>query len=388
MKEIYLDNAATTAVEPDVFKAMEPYLKERFGNPSTPYKIGRQVHEELEEAREKIASLFNATKKEIVFTSCGSESNNQAIKGIADANKKKGNHIITSVVEHHAVLETCKFLEKKGYEITYLPVDKEGFVLVEDVKKAIKKETILISIMLANNEVGTIEPVAKIGNIAKENGIYMHTDAVQVVGVAPINVDELNVDLLSISAHKFYGPKGVGMLYLRKGTKITPLIHGGHQENRKRAGTENVAGIIGMAKAMEIAINGIDENNNKISKLRDKLIEGLLSNIDYTFLNGPKDKRLPNNANIGFQYIEGESILLNLEQKGIYASTGSACSSDTLDPSHVLIAVGLPHEKAHGCIRMSLSKHTTEVDIDTVIKEFPPIIEKLRAMSPLYEKVR
>jgi cysteine desulfurase len=388
MKEIYLDNAATTPIDPKVVEAMEPYLREYYGNPSAIYKVGREARNALDEARDKVAHYLGAESREIVFTSCGTESDNFAIKGVAFANKGKGNHIITSAIEHHAVLETCHFLEKQGFEVTYLPVDDKGMIHPEDVKKAIRPSTILISIMHANNEIGTVMPVAEIGKIAKEHKIYMHTDAVQTLGALPVNVNDLNVDLLSLSAHKFYGPKGVGLLYIRRGTRMVPLIHGGQQERRRRAGTENVAEIIAMSKAIEMAVENMPENSKRISALRDKLIKGLMDAVDYTRLNGHPTSRLPNNVNIGFEFIEGESILLNLDSLGIYASTGSACSSSTLEASHVLLAIGLKHEIAHGSIRMTLGKHTTEEDIEVVLKELPPIIEKLRSMSPLYEKAR
>lgn len=388
MREIYLDNAATTPVDPEVYKSMKPYFSKEYGNPSTIYRLGRHNHAAIEEAREKVSSFIGADPKEIVFTSCGTESDNFALKGVAFANKEKGNHIITTAIEHHAVLEPCHFLEKQGFEVTYIPVDKNGMVDPKEVEKAIKPQTILISVMHANNEIGTIQPVAEIGEIAKKNKIYMHTDAVQTVGHIPVNVDDLNVDLLALSAHKFYGPKGVGALYIRRGTKMVSLLQGGDQERRRRAGTENVAGIIGLAKALEISIEEIEQTSRRVTVLRDKLIKGLMENVEYTRLNGHPTKRLPNNVNIGFEFIEGESILLNFDQLGIYASTGSACSSATLEPSHVLLAIGRPHELAHGSIRMTLGKYTTEEDIDTVIKELPPIVEKLRAMSPLYEKAR
>lgn len=387
MKEIYLDHAATTPIDPRVIEAMEPFLRTHYGNPSTIYKLGQKTRNAIDEARDKVAHYLGAQSKEIVFTACGTESDNFALKGVAFANKDKGNHIITDSIEHHAVLEPCHFLEKQGFEVTYLPVDEYGLVNPEDVKKAIRPETILISVMHANNEIGTIEPISEIGAIAKEHDIYMHTDAVQTIGAVPVNVDDLNVDLLSISAHKFYGPKGVGAQYIRRGTKMVSLIHGGEQERRRRAGTENVAGIVGLAKALELAVEEMCESSKRIKGLRDMLINGLLE-VDYTKLNGHPEKRLPNNANIGFEFIEGESILLNLDALNIYASTGSACSSSTLEPSHVLLAIGLPHEIAHGSLRMTLGKHSTEEDIKTVIKELPPIVERLRVMSPLYEKVR
>ena len=385
MKEIYLDNAATTPTDPLVAEAMAPYINTKYGNPSTIYKIGRENRNVVEGCRDSIAAHLGAEPREIYFTSCGTESDNFAIKGMAWAKKDKGNHIITSSVEHHAVIETCKYLEKTGFEVTYLPVDEYGAVKAEDVKKAVKSETILISVMHGNNEIGTIQPVKEIGEFARERNITMHTDAVQTVGHLPVNVGELNADLLSLSAHKFYGPTGVDALYIKNGIKITPLLHGGEQERRRRAGTENVAGIVGMTKALDLAVENMVDENKREAVLRDKLIDGLMK-LEYTKLNGHPGKRLPNNVNIAFQYVEGESIILNLDALGIYVSTGSACSSATLEPSHVLINCGLPHEIAHGSIRFSLGRETTEEDIDTVIRELPPVIEKLRAMSPLYEE--
>ncbi len=386
MKHIYLDNAATTATDPEVVDAMLPYFSEYYGNPSSIYSFSRKAKAAVEDARNIIASFIGANNKEIVFTSGGSESDNFALKGIAFANKQKGNHIITSTIEHHAVINTCKFLEKLGYEVIYLPVDGNGLINPNDVKNAITEKTILISIMHANNEVGTIQPIAEIGKIARENKIYFHTDAVQTFGHIPVNVDDLNVNLLSISAHKLYGPKGIGALYIRKGTKITPIIHGGDQERKRRASTENVPGIVGFGKAVEIANTNMNNESKRQTTLRDKLVNTILKNIKDVRLNGHPTKRLPNNINISFEGIEGESIMLNLDMEGISASTGSACSSSSLKPSHVLLALDLSHELAHGSLRLSLGKHTKAEDIDYVIQVLPKVVEKLRAMSPLYKK--
>jgi len=383
---IYLDHAATTPADPAVVNAMQPYFAEKFGNPSTIYKIGREVRGALDEARDKIADFIGADSSEIIFTSCGTESDNLALIGSAFANENKGNHIIASSVEHHAVIEPMKFLARRGFEVTYLPVDEFGQVDPAEVEKAITDKTILISVMHANNEIGTIQPVAEIGQIAKERGIIFHTDAVQTICSVPVNVDDIGANLLAISAHKFYGPKGVGALYVRKGTKMVAHIYGGAQERRKRAGTENVPGIIGMAKAIEIAAGRMENDAVRIAMLRDKLIDGLLSGVEESHLNGHPTKRLPNNVNIAFRYVEGESMLLNLDAHGIYASTGSACSSSTLEPSHVLLAIGLPHEVAHGSLRFTLGRSTTESQISAVIEKLPPIVERLRMMSPLYKK--
>lgn len=383
---IYLDNAATTYADPEVVKAMQPYLNDKFGNPSTIYKIGREVRAAIDDARHTMASFIGADDAEIVFTSGGTESNNLALIGAAFANETKGNHIIALSIEHHAVVEPLNFLAKRGFDVTYVPVDKEGLVDPEEIKKAITDKTIIISVMHANNEIGTIEPVNEIGKIAKEKGIIFHTDAVQTIGAVPVNVDEIGCDLLSMSAHKFYGPKGVGALYIRKGTRLVSHLHGGDQERRRRAGTENVAGIIGMAKAIEIASKRIKEDSVRISGLRDKLIDGLLNSIEDSSLNGHPTKRLPNNVNIAFRFIEGESMLLSLDAQDIYASTGSACSSSTLEASHVLLAIGLPHEIAHGSLRFTLGRTTTAEQIEIVIEKLKPIIERLRMMSPLAQK--
>jgi cysteine desulfurase len=386
MSNIYLDHAATCPTDPEVVKAMLPYFSEQYGNPSSIYAISQIAKNALEQSREILAKAIGAEPKEIVFTSGGSESDNFAIKGTAHALQQKGNHIITSQIEHHAVLYTCKYLEKNGYDVTYVPVDKDGLINVAELEKAIRPQTILITIMHANNEIGTIQPIREIGAIAHKHGIKFHTDAVQTFGHIPVNVDKLNVDLLSISGHKFYGPKGVGALYIRKGTKITPLIHGGDQERRRRASTENVPGIVGLGKATEISLAIMDKQTKRQTKMRNGFIQTILEKIPDSRLNGHAVKRLPNNINISFEGIEGESILLNLDMCGIAASTGSACSSSSLEPSHVLLSIGLPHELAHGSVRFSLGKQTRQAELDQVAEILPGIIEKLRAMSPLYNK--
>ncbi len=386
MRRIYLDYAATTPMHPEVLKAMQPYFSDAFGNPSSVYSYGQEAKAAMDAARANVAGFIGARNEEIVFTGGGTEADNFAIKGVAYANNSKGNHIITSTIEHHAVLETCRFLEKDGYQVTYLTVDDFGMVNPEDVRKAITSKTILISIMQANNEIGTIEPIAEIGAIARGAGIYFHTDAVQTLGHIPVNVNELKVDLLAVSAHKLYGPKGVGALYIRKGTKVTPLIHGGEQEKNRRASTENVPGIVGFGKAVELARLEIDEEAERLTALRNRLIDGLLTNIEYVRLNGHPVTRLPNNVNISVSYVEGESMVLNLDLDSICASTGSACSSSSLEPSHVLIAIRLPHELAYGSLRFTLGKWTTENDIERVLTILPGIVNKLRVMSPLYRK--
>ena len=386
MKMIYLDHAATTATDPEVLEAMLPYFHEHYGNPSSIYSMSRVSKNAIENAREIVANALGANPKEIVFTSSGSECDNFAIKGVALAKQQKGNHIITSSIEHHAVLYTCKFLEKNGFTVTYLPIDQDGIVKLDELEKAITPQTILITVMHANNEIGTIQPIRQIGEIARKNGITFHTDAVQTFGHIPVNVDNLNVDILSISGHKFYGPKGVGALYIRKGIKITPLIHGGDQERRRRASTENVPGIIGLGKAVEIAGKVMKSEAIRQTKLRDEFIRAILDNIDNARLNGHPFLRLPNNVNISFEGIEGESILLNLDIERIAASTGSACSSSSLEPSHVLLSIGLTHEFAHGSVRFSLGKQTTKDELDYVVEALPGIVKKLRAMSPLYKK--
>ncbi len=388
IRGVYMDHAATTYTKKEVLEEMLPFFTEYFGNPSSVHKYGRDVRKHVDTARERVAKALGALPEEIYFTAGGSEADNWAVKGIAYANKSKGNHIITTNIEHHALLHTCEYLEKEGFEVTYLPVDEDGLVSVEDVKNAITDKTILISIMYANNEIGTIQPIEEIGKLAREKGIYFHTDAVQAVGSVKIDVKEQNIDMLSLSAHKFYGPKGIGVLYVRKGVKLINFVHGGAQERGRRAGTENVPGIIGLGKAIELATENLEESSKRIMGLRDKLIKGVMDKIPYTRLNGHSVKRLPGNANFSFQYIEGESLLLNLDMKGIAGSSGSACTSGSLDPSHVLLAIGLPHEIAHGSLRLSLGAVNTEEDIDYVLEVLPEIVERLRQMSPLYEKVK
>ncbi len=386
MKRIYLDNAATTPTDPEVVKAMLPYFSVNFGNPSSLHTFGQEAKRAIEEERDRIASFIGASPEEIVFTSGGTESDNLALKGVALAGRGRGDHIITTVVEHHAVLETCHYLEKEGFRVTYLAVDDLGIVDPESVKKAITDKTILISVMHANNEIGSIQPIGEIGAIAAERGIPLHTDAVQTFGHLPISVDELNVSLLSASAHKLYGPKGVGILYIRKGTKIKPIMHGGEQERGRRASTHNVPGIVGLGKAVELAAQSLQEEREGLSRLRDKFIHGVLSRIEQTGLNGHPVQRLPNNVSVCVSYIEGEAMILRLDMMGIACSSGSACSSSSLEPSHVLTAIGLPHEAAHGALRFSLGRYTTEEDIDAVLEILPGIVEKLRSISPLYKK--
>jgi cysteine desulfurase len=388
MRRIYLDHAATTPTRPEVVKAMLPYFTEAFGNPSSIHSYGQEAKGAVEEARAKVAEFIGARSEEIVFTSGGTEADNCALKGVAYASENKGNHIITTLIEHPAVLEARKFLEKRGLRITYLPVDRYGLVDPDDVKKAITNKTILISVMHANNEVGTIEPLEQIGEIAKEAGIRLHSDAVQTVGHIPVNVDELKVDLLSISAHKFYGPKGVGALYVRKGTKLVSLMQGGEQEKRRRAGTENVPGIVGLGRAVELAGQEMDKETERLADLRDKLIKGLMEGIDHIRLNGHPTRRLPNNVNVSVDFVEGESVLLNLDLEGICASTGSACSSANLEPSHVLLALGVPAEQAHCSLRFTLGRENTETHVERVLEVLPGIVTKLRAMSPLLKNPR
>lgn len=387
MRKIYLDYAATTPAHPEVVKEMLPYFNEIYGNPSSIYQLAQKAKGAIEEARERVARLLNAKVEEIVFTSGGTEADNMAIKGIAYANKKRGNHIVTSKIEHHAVLNTCKWLEKQGFKVTYVSVDKYGVVDLDELKKSLTDKTILISIMHANNEVGTIEPIPEIARIAREKGIYFHTDAVQTVGKIPVDVKELGVDLLSLSGHKIYGPKGVGALYIKRGTKIDSLIHGGHHERNKRAGTENVPGIVGLGKACEIVMKEEIGESERIKKLRDMLYQGLRERIDEIALNGHPEKRLPGILNICVKYVEGESMLINLDLEGICASSGSACTSGSLEPSHVLLAMGIPPEISHGSLRFSLGKDTRKEDIERVIEVLPAIVEKLRAMSPFGKKV-
>ncbi len=385
MERIYLDYAATTGCDLEVLEAMKPYFTEKFGNASSIHSFGQEAKKGMEDARGALADFIGAKPEEIVFNSGGSEADNHAIFGVAGALQKKGNHIIASVIEHHAVLEPCKLLEKRGYQVTYIKVNNEGLVDAQEVKKAITDKTILISIMHANNEIGTVQPIAEIGKIAREKEITFHTDAVQAVGHIPVNVNELDVDLLSLAAHKFYGPKGVGALYIRKGTRVHNFLHGGDQERGRRASTSNVSGIIGLGKAIELCKEKIEQESAAQIQLRDALIKGLLAKIPRSYLNGHPTQRLPNNVNISFEYIEGESILLNLDMMGIAASTGSACTSSSLEPSHVLLAIGRTHEIAHGSLRFSMGRWTKKSDIDYVLETLPPIVDKLRKMSPLYD---
>lgn len=385
MKNVYMDYSATTYVKPEVLEEMLPYFTEKFGNPSSFYGISRVTKMAIDKAREQIAKSLNCLPAEVYFTGGGSEADNWAIKGIASAHKNKGNHIITTKVEHHAVINTCEYLEKNGFDVTYLDVDEEGFISIDDLKNAITDKTILVSIMFANNEIGTIQPIKEIGEICKEKKVFFHTDAVQAVGNIPVDVKELNIDMLSLAGHKIYGPKGIGVLYIKKGIKIDNLIHGGGQEKNRRAGTENIASIVGLGKALELATGNLEAHMEKMTILRDKLMDGLLK-VPYTRLNGPRgDKRLPGNVNVCFRFIEGESILLSLDFKGVCASSGSACTSGSLDPSHVLLAIGLPHEIAHGSLRLSMGEGSTEEDVDYVLEVVPPIIERLRNMSPLWD---
>jgi len=384
MNPIYMDYAATTPTDQRVVEAMLPYFGEIYGNPSSLHGFGQEARAAMEGARAKIAAFLGAKPAEIVFTSGGTESDNFAIKGVAWVNRKKGDHVITSAIEHHAVLETCRFLEKEGFRVTYLPVDGDGLVDPADVVKAITDRTTLISIMHANNEIGTIEPIAEIGRIAKGKGICFHTDAVQTFGHLPFTVDELNIDLLSASAHKLYGPKGMGLLYIRKGTRITPLVHGGDQESGRRASTQNVPGIVGFGKAVELAAATLHEEVARLTSLRDRFIQGILERLDGIRLNGHPARRLPNNINLSVESVEGEGMILSLDMMGIACSTGSACSSSSLEPSHCLLAIGLPHELSHGSLRFSLGMYTKEGDIDAVLEALPQVVGRLRAMSPLY----
>ncbi len=388
MGRIYLDYAATTPVHPEVVKAMLPYFSDVFGNPSAIYSYGQEAAAALEEARAKVAGLIGSRSEEIVFTSGGTEADNMALIGVANAMRSRGNHIITTAIEHHAIIETAKFLEKNGFELTYLGVDDQGIVDPDDVRRAITDKTTLVSVMLANNELGTIQPLAEISRITRQAGVYLHTDAVQAVGRIPVNVDELGVDLLSMSAHKLYGPKGVGALYIRKGVRMDPITHGGGQERARRSGTQNVAGIVGLSRATELAGQEMAAEAERLTPLRDRLIQGILKGIDHSYLNGHPVKRLPNNANLSFDYVEGESMCLNLDLKGICVSTGSACSSSNLEPSHVLLAMGVPSQLAHGSLRFTLGKWTEPEDIDRVLEVLPPIVAKLRAMSPLLKSPR
>lgn len=386
MKKVYLDYAATTPADPQVMAAMEPYYFEKFGNASSLHAYGQEAKKALEDSRQTLADFIGAKPEEIVFTSGGTESDNFALLGAAYASEKKGNHIITSAIEHHAIIEPAKFLEKKGFKVTYLGVDKDGLVSGEDLKKAITDKTILISVMHANNEIGTLQPVEQLGKIAKEKGIYFHTDAVQTVGHIPIKVDQLNVDLLSLSAHKFYGPKGVGALYIRKGTRLETFLRGGDQERGRRASTHNITGIVGLAKAIELCREKMESEIKFQSALRDRLIKEIPLKVPEVRLNGHPQNRLPNNVNFSIKYIEGESMLLSLDMLGIACSTGSACTSSSLEPSHVLLAIGLDHATAHGSLRITLGRFTRESDIDYFLEKLPPVVQKLRAMSPLYER--
>lgn len=384
-KMIYLDNAATTKVADSVVDAMLPYFKEYYGNASSIYQLGAKSKEALDESREYIAGTLGAKTNEIYFTAGGSESDNWAIKATADAYARKGKHIITSAIEHHAVLHTCEYLEKHGYEVTYVGVDENGVIKLDELKAAIRPDTILISVMFANNEIGTIQPIKEIGEIAKEHDILFHTDAVQAYAQVPINVDEMHIDMLSASGHKLNGPKGIGFLYIRKGIKIRSFVHGGQQERGRRAGTENIPGIVGLAVAAKRSFSMLEEKMKKEIELRDYLISRIEAEIPYCRLNGDRKKRLPNNVNFSFQFIEGESMLILLDSKGIAASSGSACTSGSLDPSHVLLAIGLPHEIAHGSLRLTLSEENTKEEMDYVVEQLTAILERLRSMSPLYE---
>ena len=382
---IYLDNAATTQVYPQVLDAMLPFFTEHYGNPSAIYSFANEAKKAVDQSRSTIADLIGASSEEIYFTGGGSESDNWALVATAEAYESKGKHIITSKIEHHAILHTCEYLEKRGYEITYIDVDEKGTIKLDELEAAIRPDTILISVMAANNEIGTIQPLKEIGAIARKHGVLFHTDAVQAFAHIPINVDEMNIDMLSASGHKIHGPKGIGIMYIRKGVKIRSFIHGGAQERRRRAGTHNVPGIVGMGKAAELAKANMDNTIKQVSELRDYLIKRVLDEIPYTRLNGHETNRLPNNANFCFRFIEGESMLILLDQNGICGSSGSACTSGSLDPSHVLLAIGLPHEIAHGSLRLTLSEQTTREDIDYTVDKLKGIIERLRSMSPLYE---
>ncbi len=383
-RKIYLDHNATTPVHPEVFDAMLPFLRDSWGNPSSIHWAGRAPKKAVDEAREKVAALFNCTPLEVIFTSSGTESDNHAIKGLAYARKDKGNHIITTRVEHPAVLNTCKHLAKEGFEVTYLDVDQEGMLDLEALKKAITAKTILITVMFANNETGVIFPMEDIAALAKERGVAFHTDAVQAAGKVPVDLQRLGVDLLSISGHKLYAPKGIGALIARRGTRLVPLIHGGHHERNRRGGTENVAGIVGLGKACQLALRDMDSEAANLLALRKRLEQGIASKIPHVRVNGHAEKRLPNTANISFEFVEGESLLLNLDMKGVAASSGSACTSGSLEPSHVLLAMGSTHELSHGSVRFSMGRGNTTADIDYIIEIMPPIVERMRSMSPLY----
>jgi len=384
LNRIYFDHNATTPVLDEVFEAMVPFLKEQWGNPSSIHWAGRGTRKAVEDARERVAALLNCAPLELIFTSSGTEGDNHAIKGLAYAQKNKGNHIITTKVEHPAVLSTCKHLQKEGFEVTYLDVDKDGLIDLEELTKAITPKTILISVMFANNETGVIFPIKEIGRIAKEKGVAFHTDAVQAAGKIKIDVQDLNVDLMTISGHKLYAPKGVGALFIKRGTRLVPLIHGGHQERNRRGGTENVAGIVAMGKAAEIAMRDMDKEVEHLQVLKERLEKGMADKVPHIKVNGHADKRLPNTSNISFEFVEGESLLLNLDMKGIAASSGSACTSGSLEPSHVLVSMGLTHELSHGSVRFSLGKSNTVEEIDYLLEIMPPIVERMRSMSPLY----
>lgn len=385
--KIYMDNAATTPVRDEVLDTILPYFKEFYGNASSVYSIAKESKKALERAREQVAKGIGAKAEEIYFTAGGSESDNMALRGVAEALAKKGNHIITTKIEHHAILHTGEYLEKQGCEVTYLPVDEFGKISLEELEKSIRPETILISVMFANNEIGTIQPIAEIGKLAHEKGILFHTDAVQAVGHVAIDVNEMNIDLLSMSGHKLGAPKGIGAIYIRKGIPILPLIFGGAQEKKKRAGTENIPGIVGLGKAVELAVSEMETETKRLIHLRDKLINGILEKVPHSRLNGHPTDRLPGNCNISFGYIEGESMLLLLDAMGVAASSGSACTSGSLDPSHVLMAIGLPHEIAHGSLRLTLDRGNTEEEVDFILEKIPDVVQKLRDMSPLYEEV-
>lgn len=385
MRKVYLDNAATTALSSRVLEAMLPYFTQYYGNPSSVHAFGREAKQGLDKARDQVAKALHCEPSEVIFTGCGTESDNTVLLGVAQRYGNKGKHIITTNVEHHAILHTCEYLEKQGYSVTYLPVDQDGLVTAEQVAAAIRPDTILVSIMFANNEVGTIMPIQEIGAVCKEKGVLFHTDAVQAVGHIPVDVQAMHIDMLSLSAHKFHGPKGVGALYCRKGIRLPSYIMGGAQERGRRAGTENVAGIVGLGAAIQLATEQLEENRAKMTALRDRLMTGIQARISEVKLNGHPTNRLPNNVNFSFKYIEGESILLMLDMNGIAASSGSACTSGSLDPSHVLLALGLPHEIAHGSVRLTLGDETTEEDIDYTIDVLEKTVARLRAMSPLYK---
>lgn len=385
MRKVYLDNAATTALSPRVLEAMLPYFTQHYGNPSSVHAFGREAKQGLDRARDQVAKALHCDPSEVIFTGCGTESDNTVLLGVAQRYGNKGKHIITTNVEHHAILHTCEYLEKQGYSVTYLPVDQDGLVTAEQVAAAIRPDTILVSIMFANNEVGTIMPIQEIGAVCKEKDVLFHTDAVQAVGHIPVDVQAMHIDMLSLSAHKFHGPKGVGALYCRKGIRLPSYIMGGAQEKGRRAGTENVAGIVGLGAAIQLATEQLEENRAKMTALRDRLMTGIQARISEVKLNGHPTNRLPNNVNFSFKYIEGESILLMLDMNGIAASSGSACTSGSLDPSHVLLALGLPHEIAHGSVRLTLGDETTEEDIDYTIDVLEKTVARLRAMSPLYK---